>query len=205
MLATPMRVPLPEHVEPLYIWEGFPQGDSLLFCSCISFVLMGSLAMLNSSLVPRAYVDDSLLTGTATEMARCLPELVDSLGKAGLPVNAAKTALWSPNPCTIERCPQLEHFHHAHAGLIVCGSPFAAISDDTLPFGSLEFVQQWLHERMQQEHLECRRLATLHHPQVGEFGLQASWTLYPSCIIHILRSLPTRTPCPLSRSCNKCY
>ena len=188
MLATPMRVPLGmSHTEPLFIWEGLPQGDplsSLLFCSYISFVLVDAVDSLQSSLTPRAYVDDSLLTGSASEMARCLPNIVNALADAGLPVNASKTALWSPNPCVIASYPSLTTFHHACDGLIVCGSPFAAICDDTLPFGSSDFVQQWLQDRLQRERQECKRLLSLHQPALGEYGVQASWqffrTLYPS-------------------------
>ena len=198
MLATPMRIPFKmEHVEPFMIWDGLPQGDSLsslLFCSYISFVLMGSLKKLDFSLVPRAFVDDSLLVRSAAEMARCLPEVISLLGEAGLPVNSAKPALWSPDPSSIADMPDLASYHHAHDSFIICGLPFAAIADDTLPFGSSEFVRGWLQDMLHGEQLECRKLMALHNTQVGEFGLQTSWqffrTLYPSRILHILRSLP---------------
>ena len=157
--------------------SGIPQGDSM---STLAFSLTMGKALRATAIqwkashphVPAyldAYVDDVVITTREELLHELLRMLCQHLREIGLDINPAKNVIWTHHGGghLDPTLGQLMNQQPSCDGLTLCGQPVwindeGEPSSQTIPVGSLSYVQRFLRQKLNALQTKLRALTALH-------------------------------------------
>ena len=125
--------------------DGVPQGDplsTLVFATAMSLLLKETLRNKVPDVSMVAYVDDTVLLGTAENVTQAITEIQAEAATGGLKLQKAKTRVWSPTQQSIENEPLLRTLQGRmgdQRGLVL-GETVSEEPEDAIFIGNDSFV-----------------------------------------------------------------
>ena len=146
-----------------------------------------------------SYIDDTLLLGTADEVAEAHDRLAARLRHTGLELQPTKTKVWAPNMENVVANPGLAHLERQNpsgGGLLIVGEALGAEDEEAQVLGTSRFVHAHLRKMADLVAQDCVRIQHLpEHLVAQEAGMQLGFALLqrtlPSRILHLLRGQAT--------------
>ena len=120
VLTQPVVVAHPLGGEPLHTYDGIPQGDplsTLIFAAAMTLAITGALGD-GTAVRNVSCIDDTLLMGSADEVADAHDRLAARLRPTDLELQPTKTKVWAPNQEHLMADPRPAHIHR-----LVLGAP----------------------------------------------------------------------------------
>ena len=164
----------------------------------MSEVVSQAVRTITSEVQVVSYVDDTILTGPAEEVAQVLQQLPHLLAPSGLELQPAKTQVWAPHSECISHIPSLRELRAKMKdprGLIIVGEAMGHPAIDSFPVGDEAFVADHLRGIAEVIQADLCKIACLPDKlQSGQAGAQVAWALIaktlPPRVIHLLRAHP---------------
>ena len=164
----------------------------------MSEVVSQAVRTITSEVQVVSYVDDTILTGPAEEVAQVLQQLPQMLAPSGLELQPAKTQVWAPHSECLSHIPSLRELRAKMKdprGLIIVGEAMGHPAIDSFPVGDEAFVADHLRGIAEVIQADLRKIACLPDKlQSGQAGVQVAWALIaktlPPRVIHLLRAHP---------------
>ena len=192
-----VATPHPQEEDLFETADGVPQGDplsTLVFAMAMSLLLKDSLQNKAPDVSTVAYVDDTVLLGTAASVTQAITEIQAETATGGLKLEKAKAQVWSPTQQSIDNEPLLRTLQGRMGdkrGILVLGETVSEETEDAIaiPIGNEAFVTDHIKQKLLDD---LSKVEHLPHTLVGgEAGLQTAWGLLrrtvPSRFLHVLR------------------